>query len=160
MPEYLEVEKPFLDQLAGLGWEVIDHGGGGVPADPARSLRGSSRQWLLLRCLPRRFRPSTPRRPVSHPQNAIRHYEVGMRIGELSLGNDFADVLQWGHSDNRPFLRCIHGYGLCLWRLGRFDEAIGVFDRMLWMNPSDNQGVRFLIDEVRAKTAWEDSDNA
>jgi hypothetical protein len=27
---------------------------------------------------------------------------------------------------------------------------------MLWLNPSDNQGVRFLIDEVKAKTAWED----
>ena len=45
---------------------------------------------------------------------------------------------------------------LCLWRLGRFEEAESVFDRMLWFNPSDNQGVRFLIEEVRAKTAWED----
>jgi hypothetical protein len=27
---------------------------------------------------------------------------------------------------------------------------------MLWLNPSDNQGVRFLIDEVRARTAWKD----
>ena len=26
MSEYLEVEKPFLDQLANLGWEVIDQG--------------------------------------------------------------------------------------------------------------------------------------
>jgi hypothetical protein len=25
---------------------------------------------------------------------------------------------------------------------------------MLWLNPPDNQGVRFLIDEVNAKTAW------
>jgi len=27
---------------------------------------------------------------------------------------------------------------------------------MLWFNPSDNQGVRFLIDGLRARTAWED----
>jgi hypothetical protein len=93
------------------------------------------------------------------PQDAIRHYEIGLRIGELSLGNDFTDVLLWGHIDNRPFLRCMHGYGLCLWRLRRFDEAERVFDRMLWMNPSDNQGVRFLIDEVKAKTAWEDRES-
>jgi len=26
---------------------------------------------------------------------------------------------------------------------------------MLWLNPSDNQGVRFLIDDVRARVAWE-----
>jgi hypothetical protein len=90
------------------------------------------------------------------PQDAIRHYEVGLRIGELSLGNDFNGVLPWGLIDNRPFLRCMHGYGLCLWRLGRFDEAERVFDRMLWLNPSDNQGMRFLIDDVKAKTAWED----
>jgi hypothetical protein len=50
----------------------------------------------------------------------------------------------------------MHGFGLCLWRLVRFDEAEHIFDRMIWLNPSDNQGVRFLIDEVRAKTAWED----
>jgi len=93
------------------------------------------------------------------PQDAIRHYEVGLRIGELSLGNDFTGVLPWGHIDNRPFLRCMHGYGLCLWRLGRFDEAERVFHRMLWLNPSDNQGVRFLIDEVKAKTVWEDRVN-
>jgi len=93
------------------------------------------------------------------PQHAIRHYEVGLRIGELSLGRDFTDVLLWGYIDNRPFLRCMHGYGLCLWRLGHFDAAERVFDRMLWLNPSDNQGVRFLMDDVKAKTAWEDREN-
>ncbi len=92
----------------------------------------------------------------SRPQAAIRHYEVGLRIGELSLGEEFGGVLLWGHIDNRPFLRCIHGYGLCLWRLGRFDEAGRVFDRMLWLNPSDNQGVRLVIDDVRERTAWEE----
>ncbi len=90
------------------------------------------------------------------PENAIRHYEMGLRIGELSLGGDFDGLLPWGHIDNRPFLRCMHGFGLCLWRLGRFKEAKRVFSRVLWFNPSDNQGVRFLIDDVRMKTAWED----
>jgi tetratricopeptide (TPR) repeat protein len=74
------------------------------------------------------------------PEDAIRHYEVGLRIGELSLGNDFADVLQWGYIDNRPFLRCMQGYGLCLWRLGHFDEALRIFDRMLWLNPVGQPG--------------------
>ena len=88
------------------------------------------------------------------PKDAIRHYEVGFRIGELSLGDGFDGVLPWGWIDNRPFLRCMHGFGLCLWRLGRFAEAAGIFDRMLWLNPSDNQGVRFIIDEVRAGAPW------
>ena len=74
------------------------------------------------------------------PEKAIRHYEVGVRIGELSLGEGFNGVLNWGHINNRPLLRCVHGYGLCLWHLGRLKEAEKVFTRMLWLNPTDNQG--------------------
>ncbi len=44
MSEYLHVEKPFLDQLAALGWTVIDQG---IPFDPAASLRDTFREWLL-----------------------------------------------------------------------------------------------------------------
>jgi hypothetical protein len=87
---------------------------------------------------------------------ALRHYEVGVRIGEFSLRPDFDGLLPWGHIDNRPFLRCMHGFGLCLWRLERVEEAERVFERMLWLNPADNQGVRFLIDDVSARTVWED----
>ncbi len=47
MSEYLHVEKPFLDQLAALGWSVIDQGQGFIPSDPTISLRGSFREWLL-----------------------------------------------------------------------------------------------------------------
>jgi hypothetical protein len=91
------------------------------------------------------------------PQVAVRHYEVGFRIGELSLPEAFDGVLPWGHIDNRPFLRCMHGFGLCLWRLGDFAEASRIFDHMLWLNPSDNQGIRLLIDDIRAKRSWKDT---
>jgi len=47
MSEYLHVEKPFLDQLGALGWEVIDQGCWLVPCDPAKSLRHSFREWIL-----------------------------------------------------------------------------------------------------------------
>jgi tetratricopeptide (TPR) repeat protein len=90
------------------------------------------------------------------PAEAIRHYEAGVRIGEQSLSQGFEGLLPWGHIDNRPFLRCMHGYGLCCWRLGRFEEAERVFDRMLWLNPSDNQGVRGLITPVQQRLNWKD----
>jgi hypothetical protein len=89
---------------------------------------------------------------------AVNHYEVGVRIGELSLDPNFAVVLPWGCLDNRPFLRCLQGYGLCLWRLQRFEEAEQAFMRMLWLNPSDNQGVRFALTRVRAREAWTAAD--
>jgi hypothetical protein len=88
------------------------------------------------------------------PGDAICHYEVGFRIGELSLPEDRSVVLPWGHIDNRPFLRCMDGFGLCLCRLVRFSEAYQIFERMLWLNPSDNQGVRFLVDDIRMKREW------
>lgn len=47
MSEYLHVEKPFLDQLAALGWKVIDQGQGVIPADPAASLRAGFRECIL-----------------------------------------------------------------------------------------------------------------
>ena len=47
MSEYHHVEKPFLDQLATLGWTVVDQGQGFIPSDPAASWRGSFREWLL-----------------------------------------------------------------------------------------------------------------
>jgi hypothetical protein len=90
------------------------------------------------------------------PEHAIRHYEVGVRIGELSLGESFDGVLPWGRVDNRPFLRCMRGFGLCLWRLGRVDDAAAVFERMLWLDPGDNQGIRFLLPQVRAGDRWQD----
>ncbi len=90
------------------------------------------------------------------PEEAIRHYEVGVRIGELSLPAEFEGVLPWGMLYNRPFLRCLHGYGLCLWRFGRLREAQAVFERNLSLNPNDNQGVRFCWADVRNGRTWEE----
>ncbi len=90
---------------------------------------------------------------------AKRHYQVGVQIGELSLDQDFNGLLPWGCIDNRPFLRCLHGYGLSLWRLGLVEEARSVFERMLWLNPSDNQGIRFLLNDIDEGRSWEECDS-
>lgn len=89
------------------------------------------------------------------PARALVHYEIGVRIGELSLPDGFDGVLPWSCLYNRPFLRCLHGYALCLWRLGRTEEAIGVFERILSFNPNDNQGARFCWYEARQGRTWE-----
>ena len=46
MAEYINVEKPFLDKLRHLGWQVIDQGLG-VPQDPTKSLRQNFKQVVL-----------------------------------------------------------------------------------------------------------------
>ncbi len=88
------------------------------------------------------------------PEDAIAHYEIALAIGDLSLGSDFSGILPWGCLDNRPFLRALHGYGLCLWRAGSPDEALIVFERCLALNPADNQGVRVCWNDIRNGRAW------
>jgi type I restriction enzyme R subunit len=46
MSEYTLVEKPFLDQLVALGWQVVDQGQG-IPSDPSKSFRTNFREILL-----------------------------------------------------------------------------------------------------------------
>jgi len=47
MSEYSNVERPFLEKLRQLGWEVIDHGCGTIPQDPTTSKRTSFREVIL-----------------------------------------------------------------------------------------------------------------
>ncbi|HSR99699.1 MAG TPA: hypothetical protein VLM79_21750 [Kofleriaceae bacterium] len=94
------------------------------------------------------------------PKQAVRHYEMGAAIGALSLGTSFDGVLPWGHIDNRPFLRCLNGTGLCAWRLGDRRSAAAVFEKMLWLNPGDHQGARFNLAAVSAGKTWEEMEDS
>ncbi|HZV51749.1 MAG TPA: hypothetical protein VFD49_18535 [Candidatus Dormibacteraeota bacterium] len=88
------------------------------------------------------------------PRAALIHYQTAVAVGELALPRDFNGVLGWGQADNRPFLRGLHGLGLCLWRLGRLNEAAAVFDTLLWLDPGDSQGEICNLRSVRARTPW------
>lgn len=46
MAEYINVEKPFLEKLRLLGWQVIDQGIG-IPQEPEKSLRENFKQVVL-----------------------------------------------------------------------------------------------------------------
>jgi type I restriction enzyme R subunit len=49
MSEYTNVERPFLDKLCQLGWEVIDHGTGFIPQYPAVSKRDTFKEPILIK---------------------------------------------------------------------------------------------------------------
>lgn len=91
---------------------------------------------------------------VFKENKAKRHYEVGIKIAELSFSSDFHDLLPWGYINNRPYLRCLHGYGLCLYREGNLEDAKTVFEKILWLNPDDNQGIRVLLASIDAGKRW------
>ncbi len=57
--------------------------------------------------------------------------------------------------DNRPFLRCLHGLGLCAWRQRRWDDAETIFTARLWIDPhSGAYDVLALLEPIRAHTRW------
>ncbi|HSN96713.1 MAG TPA: tetratricopeptide repeat protein [Candidatus Nanopelagicales bacterium] len=89
-------------------------------------------------------------------EHARAHYEVGIAIGDHALGPDFRGVLPWSYVGNRPFLRCLHGLGLSLWRRERLNEAAQVFERLLSLNPTDQQRAGQCLKDVRAGRVWED----
>ena len=62
-------------------------------------------------------------------EKALRHDEVGVRIGEIPRGRLQRRCCTAEHRNSRSFLRCGHGYGLSLWRLGRLQEAEEIFPR-------------------------------
>ena len=51
----------------------------------------------------------------------------------------------WVDSETRPYLRALYGRAMTEWHQGRFAETARDLQRLLRLNPADNQGVRFLI---------------
>ncbi|MEZ4461325.1 MAG: tetratricopeptide repeat protein [bacterium] len=60
-----------------------------------------------------------------------------------------SEHVDWFDSKHRPFLRATEGRALALYRLGRLDEALVLFDSLASMNPRDFSGCRYLAGEIR-----------
>lgn len=77
---------------------------------------------------------------------AERHYLKAYEKAKASLGTEDQKAFAWwGELETRPYMRSRHGLGLLYLRLGSYDKAIGLFKDLLWRNPNDNQGVRYLV---------------
>ena len=91
------------------------------------------------------------------PKQALMHYNVGVEIGLQAVGTNFRSVLPWSWPNNRPFLRCMFGYGLSLWKLERWQQAVLLFESIVDLNPTDELGVRDMLPEVRAEQSYDES---
>lgn len=110
-----------------------------------------------LRCLDAHMHLGNSEFPA-YPEHARLHYQIGVAIGDHALGPEFSGALPWSYLDNRPFLGCLHGLGLSLWRLGHMEEAARMFERLLWLNPTDEQGAGRRWVAVQAGEAWDEED--
>jgi tetratricopeptide (TPR) repeat protein len=81
-------------------------------------------------------------------EEAMKLYQAGVDAGERALGAKmFAEDVGhfWGILETRPYMRARAGLAQCLWQLGKHKEAIEHYQDMLRLNPSDNQGIRYLL---------------
>ncbi|MFZ0436303.1 MAG: hypothetical protein WAL87_10095 [Chthoniobacterales bacterium] len=51
----------------------------------------------------------------------------------------------WEDHETRPYMRALYGRAMTEWHQGRFAETAKDLEKLLKLNPRDNQGVRFLI---------------
>lgn len=81
-------------------------------------------------------------------QDKLNLYEQATRAGERAIG--YLAFVQragsfWGTTWTRPYMHARLGYARCLEQLGRRHEALKHYAEMLYLNPRDNQGVRYLL---------------
>jgi tetratricopeptide (TPR) repeat protein len=91
----------------------------------------------------------------SDAERAMRHYRAGVEIAEVPLSPDGRDVTPRGFTDNRPYLRALHGLGLAHWAQGDFTAAGRCFAKLLVRDPDDGAGARFLLPAVRDGVDYE-----
>lgn len=71
-----------------------------------------------------------------------------VEAGRHDLGEDYIAQMKgefWLDLDTRPYMRALAGLADALLQWGQpehVDEAIGIYEQMLELNPNDNQGVR------------------
>jgi len=80
--------------------------------------------------------------------SADKWYKKGFEQGLAMIPIDFSGEISWGDLDNRPFLRCHHGYILSLIHKRKIKQAITESEKHLSWNPNDNIGVRYLLGEL------------
>jgi len=81
-----------------------------------------------------------------HLEQAEGHFLAAFDGGAQALVQEAGQVA-WGFLENRPYLRGLANLALVRHEQRRHDEEVEIYERLLRMNPNDNQGVRWLLGE-------------
>lgn len=82
------------------------------------------------------------------PEKALALFEQGMAAGERAIGAEGFREMEghfWSATETRPYMRASENVAELAWMLGQRPRAIEIFERMLQLNPNDNQGVRYRL---------------
>lgn len=82
------------------------------------------------------------------PAEACAFFERAVRVGERVLGETMFEEDKghfWSIIETRPYMRARLSLAETLQEMGELEEAVSHMNAMLELNPSDNQGVRYLL---------------
>jgi hypothetical protein len=79
----------------------------------------------------------------------VRAIRTGRELWEpIATAQD--DFAYWGDTATRPYMRAIAALGAWHAERGDIESATDVYNRLLTMNPTDNQGIRYRLAELDA----------
>ncbi len=93
-------------------------------------------------------------------KQALEYARKGVAAGERALGKEYFEwegASFWLDVDTRPYMRALMTLADLLWAAGERDEAIDVYQKMLRLNPDDNQGVRHTLAYLFAEADRDDA---
>ena len=79
-------------------------------------------------------------------RTAEQYYRTAYKKAKAMLRTEAKkSYFWWGELETRPYMRARKGLGLLCLELRRYEEAIVEFKDLLYRNPNDNQGIRYLV---------------
>ena len=87
-------------------------------------------------------------------KSAFNCYTAAIYIAEQRLPLDDEAEFPWSCLNNRPYLRAVNGLCLWYWKSGDFQKSAELAEKILRLNPKDNQGARFILAAVKDKEVY------
>ena len=82
------------------------------------------------------------------PHRQLKLLEQGVAAGERAIGAaNFKEWegMFWGIVETRPYMRALAGVAALSWLMDDRQRALAIYQRMLVLNPGDNQGIRYSL---------------
>lgn len=79
-------------------------------------------------------------------ETAEVRYRRAYELARESLGSEAPEAYHWWEQPHtRPYMRAREGLAWVYWKTGRYTDAIEEYEALLRRNPTDNQGVRYVL---------------
>ncbi len=92
-------------------------------------------------------------------EEAEAMHEKALSAALKFFGGAAPDHVDWNSPHDRTLLRAMHGLALAAYRRGDVKEAERRFHELMKLNPADNTGARFLLEDIKkGRKRWDDKD--